>query len=168
MHGLLRCYTDKQRLGICHANIFGSKTNQAAHDIERVFSRFDHTTKPVEAGVRVGAAQGFMQRRNGVKVLVAALVVEEGAMLHDLFDQGHGDVDWIRSRNSNILRGRCAKRVGGQLEYIESYTSIAIGKDGDLLQCILVNGNIQLTKAAFLVAEGALENGYNLFLAETL
>ncbi len=54
---LLRGDADEQRLRIGHADVFAGEADQAAHDVERVFARFEHAREPVERGVGVGAAQ---------------------------------------------------------------------------------------------------------------
>ena len=100
-----------------------------------------------------------MQCRDSVKVLFSALVVEQGAVLHGLFDHWNGDVKMERRRHSSILYGCSAYTLGGQFKYIKCYASVTVGKDGDLLQCILINGDVQLTEAAFFVGESTPENG---------
>ena len=82
---------DNQRLRVGHAHVFAGKANQPPHDIERVFTCLQHARQPVEAGVGVGATQGFMQGRDQVVMLLAALVVEQGAVLKRAFDGCGGD-----------------------------------------------------------------------------
>ena len=54
-----------------------------------------------------------------------------------------------------------------QFQHIESNASITIGKDGNLLQCILVNRNVELTQAAFSIFQGAPEDGQDVFFGQT-
>src|SRR5207248_5956188 len=102
-----------------------------------------------------------------VIVLVAALVVEQGAVLHDLFDQRHGDMGMRRPGGLLTLPGSARGSLSGKFQHIESNTRIAIGKNRYLLQRILIDGDVHLTQAALLVRERPPQNGQNMLFTQT-
>src|SRR5712692_6905058 len=104
-----------------------------------------------------------MQGRDGVVMLISALVIEQGAMLHHLLDQRKSDVS-----GRSIPFGRFTNAICRQFQDIESDTCIAIGKDGYLFQGIFINGQIELTQAALLICQSSMKNSQNLLFAQTL
>lgn len=51
------------------ADVFGGDDDEAAGDVEGVFAGGEHTGEVVEGGVWVGAADGFVEGRDGVVFL---------------------------------------------------------------------------------------------------
>src|SRR2546421_7821829 len=100
-------------------------------------------------------------------MLVTALVVEQGAVLHDLFDQRHGDMGMRRPGGLLTLRGSARGSLSGKFQHIESNTRIAIGKNRYLLQRILIDGDVHLTQAALLVRERPPQNGQNMLFFQS-
>src|ERR1700687_5888233 len=84
------------------ADVFDRHADYAAGDVERVFSRFEHASEPVEGGVGIAVAHRFVQRGDDVVMLFAAFVVEQNALLEGFVDGGFGD--YIR-RGSGWRRG---------------------------------------------------------------
>ena len=87
-HGIAGGHAERQRVGIGQSNVFDGHANHAARDVERILSRFEHATEPIQSGVGIAVAHGFVQRRDQVVVLFARLVVKQDAFLqritHDL------------------------------------------------------------------------------------
>ena len=63
---------------VCEADIFRGDYYHAACDVEGVFTGGDHAREVVESSVGVAAANRFVERGDGVVVLVAGAVVDEG------------------------------------------------------------------------------------------
>ena len=63
------------------ADVFDGHADEAAGDVHGVFAGLEHAAEPVERGVGVGVADGFVQGGDEVVVLLALLVVEEDALL---------------------------------------------------------------------------------------
>src|ERR1035437_4108579 len=62
---------------IGEADVFDRHADQAARDVEAILAGFEHAGQPVERGVRVTGAHGFVQRGNQVEMFLAAFVVEQ-------------------------------------------------------------------------------------------
>src|SRR5437868_3731006 len=60
--------------------------DQSTGNEHQVLTRFEHAREPVHRGVGVRAPNGFDEGRNGVVVGVAALVVEQRALLDGILD----------------------------------------------------------------------------------
>ena len=82
-------------------------------------------------------------------MLVAAPVIEQGAMLHHIFDGGKCDM------NGRIFSCRFYAALHRQFQGIERGTRVAIGKNGDLLHSILVDADSKLSKATFFIVQRA-------------
>ena len=79
--------SDGESVGFGQADVFAGHAHHAAREIERVFAGFEHAREPVERGVGVGIADGFVQRGNEIEVLLAGFVVEEQFALQDVFEE---------------------------------------------------------------------------------
>ena len=69
------------RVGVGHAHIFAGKDQHAPKDKARTFARIVHLRHPIPGGVWVAAAQALDKGADGVKVIVALFVIEDGAAL---------------------------------------------------------------------------------------
>jgi hypothetical protein len=54
--------SDGERAGFGEADVFAGHAHQAAGEIERIFAGFEHAGEPVEGGVGIGVAHGFVER----------------------------------------------------------------------------------------------------------
>src|SRR5579884_1048745 len=72
---------DAERLWRGKPNVHDGHANNAASDVERIFSRSKHATKPVERRVHVAVAHAFVQRGNEIVVFFTGFVVEKHALL---------------------------------------------------------------------------------------
>ncbi len=104
-----------QSFGRGEADVFDGHADNAARDVERILTGFDHAAEPVEGGVGVGVANGFVQRRDEVVVLLAALVVHKDALL-----QGFGGI--LSCDDAGFLAGR---EFGCDLQSVEAVAGIA-------------------------------------------
>lgn len=93
---------ESQHAVVCKADVFGGDDYQAPGDVEGVFAGLQHAGEVVEGGVRVGAADGFVEGGDGVVVLVAGAVVDEG-FGEGGFDGGFGCVGALGEILSNIV-----------------------------------------------------------------
>src|SRR2546430_132194 len=100
-------------------------------------------------------------------MLVAALVIKQSAMLHDFFNQRHGDIGTRRPGGLLTLPCCASCPLSGKFQHIESDTRIAIGKNSYLLQGILIDGDVHLTQATLLVSERPPQNGQNMLFTQT-
>ena len=69
---------ERQHRVVSEADVLGRDDDKAPRDVERVFAGLEHAREVVEGGVGVGAADGFVEGGDGVVVLVAGAVVDEG------------------------------------------------------------------------------------------
>ena len=67
-------------------DILAREARHAARDVERILPRFQHAGKPVNRGVRIGIAHGFMERRNKIVMLFPRFIVKEGFFRRALFE----------------------------------------------------------------------------------
>src|SRR5215469_15616463 len=149
MYCLLCCNTNNERLWISHTYIFRGKANQAAHDVERVFARLEHASQPVQPCIRVRAAQRLVQGGDRIIMLVAAFVIEQSAMLHHVLGDGERDMGTCGCSPTPLRR---------QFKRIESNAGITISKGGHLLQCVLVNRDVELAQAMLFICQCTPEN----------
>ena len=70
------------------ADVFAGEAHQPSQYIERLFARRQHTRQIIERGLRVGAAQGFVERGNQIVMAVAVLVVNRDAALEEFAQRG--------------------------------------------------------------------------------
>ena len=108
----------------------------------------EHFCEPVEGGIGVGAADGFDESGNGVVVLVAVGVVENGFLLNGLLRDGEIDDDLVLGRGS----GDDSEFEGG-----EGFSSVSVGFFRDVLQGFGVGGDGEVSESSFGVREGAFE-----------
>jgi hypothetical protein len=66
-----------ERARIGQPDVFDRHADQAARDVQAVLAGFQHARQPVERGIHIARPHRFVQRRNQVEVLFAALVVEQ-------------------------------------------------------------------------------------------
>ena len=74
---LVSGHGDHQGLAVGHADVFAGKPDQAAGYIQRVFPRLQHTGQPVDGGVYIAVAHGFVQGRDQVVMFFAVFVVQQ-------------------------------------------------------------------------------------------
>src|SRR5258708_12157091 len=94
-------------------------------------------------------------------MLVGALVIEQRAVLHHILNRGKRNV------YRYVFSLSFSASLNCQFQHIESNASITIGKDGNLLQCILVNRNVELAQAAFSIFQGTPEDRQDEFFGQT-
>ena len=86
VHGVAGGEAEIEGLGGGEADVFYGHADDAAGDVHGVFAGGEHAAEPVEGGVGVGVADGFVERGDEIEVLLAALVVEQDAALEGLGD----------------------------------------------------------------------------------
>ncbi len=91
IEGVFGRKSDGERAGFGEADVFAGHADQAAGEIERVFAGFEHAHEPVESGVGIGIAHGFVERGDEIEVLFAGFVVAEEFALEDVFEEFAGD-----------------------------------------------------------------------------
>src|SRR5690606_22702210 len=106
----------------------------------------EHASEPVERRVGIASAHGLVQRRDEVEVLLAALVVRREAMLKRL--AGRGEID-------SPAR---ADEPGRRLEHAERPPRVAVGRDREELERVLVHREPGAAESALLVRERVLED----------
>ena len=121
MHRLHGRHRLLQRARVGQADVLDGHADQAARDVHAVLAGLQHARQPVQRGVHVARAHGFVQRRDQVEVLFAALVVEQHLALHGVL---HG----LRGELARGRRGR------GGFQGVVRLAPVAVGVDGDLLQ----------------------------------
>ena len=89
--GIARGHAQRERVRFGEADVFDRHADDAAGDVERIFSGFEHAGEPVEGGVGIAVAHGFVQRGDDVVVLFAAFVVEQNPLLEGFLDGAVGD-----------------------------------------------------------------------------
>ena len=115
--GVARGHAEGKRVGIGEADIFDRHAHDAAGDVERIFAGFDHASEPVEGGVGIAVAHGFVQGGDQIVVFFAGFVVEQYAFLEGVADDVVGDFCGLRSgllrqsgRNFQTRCRRCGHR----------------------------------------------------------
>jgi hypothetical protein len=81
VHGVAGGEAEVEGFGRGEADVFDGHADDAAGDVHGVFAGLQHAAEPVEGGVGVGVADGFVQRGDDVVVLLALFVVEQDAAL---------------------------------------------------------------------------------------
>ena len=84
VHGVLGRHRHLQCLRVRVADVLGREDDHSAGDEERVLPGLDHPHHPVDGGVGVAAAQALDEGGDQVVVLLAGLVVTQGAELEGL------------------------------------------------------------------------------------
>src|SRR5262249_38265693 len=92
-----------KRFGTSHSYWHGLRvgephvlTGEDEHTTEekaRVFASVDHFGEPVHGGIRMRAAQGFNEGGDGIVVIVALFVIQDGALLDAFLGHLHIDHD---------------------------------------------------------------------------
>jgi hypothetical protein len=95
-HGLAGAEAEIESFGSGEADVFDGHADDAAGEVHGVFAGGEHAAEPVERGVGVGVADGFVQGGDEVVVLFAGLVVEQDALLEGFFGEGAGDAASLR------------------------------------------------------------------------
>ena len=91
VHGVAGGEAEVEGFGGGEADVFDGHADEAAGDVHGVFAGFQHAGEPVEGGVGVRVADGFVEGGDDVVVLLAGLVVEEGAALEGFGGDRLGD-----------------------------------------------------------------------------
>ena len=105
---VFRVQRDAQRARIRKADVFGSESNEAPDDVERILTGLEHACEPVQGRVHIRVAQRLMQRRNDVVMLLAGLVVQKSllrSLLDGCFRDGFSGRRPLDSQLENIQRG---------------------------------------------------------------
>ena len=124
-------------VGVGHAHILAGKDQHAPEDEARRLAGIDHLRHPVDGRIRVAAAQALDKGADGVEVVVALLVIEDGAALDRLL----GDVQ------RHVDDGRRARvdGVGGlhsQFQRVEHAARIAVGDVDQMVERVLVDAHV--------------------------
>jgi len=72
---------DAERPRVGQADILDRHAHQAPGDVERVLPARQHARQPIERAIGVRSAHRLVQRGNQIEVLLAALVVDGGAVV---------------------------------------------------------------------------------------
>ena len=88
--GIAGGHAQRERIRFGEADVFDSHADDAASNVERVFSGFEHASQPVERGVGIAVAHGFVQRGDDIVVLFAGFVVEQDPFLQGVLNGGFG------------------------------------------------------------------------------
>ena len=138
MHGVARGEAEVEGFGRGEADVFDGHADDAASDVHGVFAGLQHAAQPVERGVGVGVADGFVQGGDDVVVLLALLVVEQDAALEGFGGDLFGDAMF------RLLGGE----VGGDIEGVEGVARVAAGVGGDGGEGVFVGGDVGCAEAA--------------------
>ena len=102
--------------GIGEPHILYRHADQAARQVERVFSRHQHACEIIEGSIGIGAPHRLVQRGNQIVVAVLGLVVEGNPFLDDIRQSGRIE--------------QLAVRVGGEqiFDQVDEIAPIAVGE----------------------------------------
>ena len=130
-----------ERAGVGKSNILGGKSHQSPRNVQRILPpALQHPRKPIERGICVGAAKGFMERGNDVVMFFAVFIVQEVGFLECLLQQIFRDFGTHRA---------------GVFQDVERRSSVAVThlrKEGDNIR---LDFDFYLTKSAFGVGKRA-------------
>ena len=147
---------DGESAGFGEADIFAGHADDAAGEIETVFAAFDHANEPIERGIGIGVADGFVEGGDEIVVLFAGFIVTEEFALEDIFEEFAGDAaDAGGIAGGGGIRGLGA--AGAKFERVVGGAGIAIGIGGDAEENVIGGIEMSVTKAAFGIGEGAVE-----------
>jgi len=147
--GFFRREGNGEGAGFGEADVFAGHAHHAASEIQGVFAGFEHAGEPIESGVGVGIADGFVEGGDEVEVLFAGFVVAEESALKDGFEEVPGD--W------NGPGGVRFRAFGAELEGVVGGASVAVGERGDAEEHVVGDGDFFVDEAAFLLGQGAPE-----------
>ena len=116
---------DRDDLRVRKADVLARADHQAAADGRQV-ARREQPREVVDGGVRVGAAHRFLERRDEVVVLVAVLVIADGAALRELAGA-------LRQDAPHALRRR-VRREDAELDGVHRLAHVAAAGRGDELR----------------------------------
>jgi len=146
--------SDGESAGFGEADVFTGHANHAASEIERIFAGFDHAREPIESGIGIGIADGFVQRGDEIVVLFAGFVVAEKLALENVFEQLGSDF----ADAARVWFGT----AGTEFKGVVSGAGVAIGEAGDAEEEIVGSLQILAAQTTFVVVEGATEKLDNL------
>ncbi len=133
MHRLLGGEAQVQSFRRGQADVLHRHADEPARDVVRVLPRGQHAAQPVERRVRVGVAHGFVKRRDQVIVLLAALVIEQDALLQRL----RSDLASEQVLIASAQQCRCGfKRVQG-------VARVAAGEVRHREECVLIGLQVE-------------------------
>ena len=152
--GLGRVVRELDRARVGDADVFPRHPHDAARQVFRVGAAVQHAAQPVQRGVRMRAAHGFVQRRYLVVEIVAALVEAARVQRERVLDEFARDVRRLR-------------RVGRRLrlfQQVQEAPGVAVrvadeGLDGDVVE-------LQVRQAA--LGAGALQQLAHLVVVQRL
>lgn len=148
--GLLGGDGDLEGGGVSEADVFGGGNDETSGDETGVFSGVEHFGEPVEGGIGIRAADGLDEGGDGVVVLVAIGVVEDGLLLNGF--GGDGEVE-----DDGAIDGRGGENC--KFERGEGFAGVAIGFFGEVVEGVVVGLDGHFSKAPFFVMNGAVEEG---------
>ena len=128
-----------QRLRVGQADVLGGDADQPPGHVQRVGAAFQQPGQPVERGVRLGAAHRFVQRRDQVVKVLAALVHLRQVAAKRLADR--------------FRRDRLGQ-AGGDFQGAEGSPGVAVGQAGEQLQGFRLETH---AAQATRVAQGTLQ-----------
>ncbi len=156
-HAVKRCRTrhgHRHGLRVSQADIFAGKNNHAAKQKPGILSGIDHFGQPIHGCIRIRAAQRFDKRGDRIVVVIAFLIIENGALLNALLRHFHVHQD------DAICVRRC--RFNRQLQRIEHTARIAISHVHQVQQSGLLHLHPVLPIAALRVTQGLLGNAVQI------
>ena len=74
-------------------HVLARQDQHAPKDITRLLTGIDHLRQPIERRVRIAAAQALDEGADRINVIVALFVIQHGAALNRLFNDGKRDAD---------------------------------------------------------------------------
>ena len=160
IHGIARGHAEGEGVGIGEADIFDGHANHAAGNVERIFTGFDHSSQPVQCGVGITVAHGFVQGGDEVVMFFAGFVVEQGAFLEGVANDVVGD---LCGPSAGVL---C--QASGDFEDVVSAAGIAAGIAGDFFEDVVGGLQVHSAKAAVFIGESALEELHDLIFGQRL
>ncbi len=150
---------DLQGLGIGHPDILAGKAHQPPGDVQRILAAVQHPREPVDRRVGVAVAHGFMEGGDEVVMLLAVLVVEQGAPVHALGQHGVGNVHGAVLIHMSVEHGH--------LQGVERRPSVSVGEAGDGLDLRLADFDLRVAQA-FGALEGVVQQDHHVFGREGL
>ncbi len=149
---------DGESAGFGEADVLAGHAHHAAREIERIFAGFDHAREPVERGIGVGVAHGFVQRRDEIEVLLTGFVVAEEFALQDVFEELRSD-----HAHAGFVRTSAG---GSELERVVSGARVTVGEGGDAKENVVRDFYRIVPEAVFFVSEGAAKKLDDLWRGE--
>src|SRR5437016_14127797 len=156
--GVLGSKADGGRAGFRETDVFAGHADNATREIQRIIAGLEHTREPVESGVGIGIANGFVQCGNEVEVLLAGFVIAKEFPLQHVFEKFRGD-----EARTFFTALRAAD---GKLERVVSGPGVAIREGGDAEENVVESFDGCASEAALLVIEGAAEKLDDLWSCE--